>query len=1129
MKCPRCQHESSVQAKFCERCGAPLERVCADCGSQVSSTAKFCSQCGRSLELVANKPRFGSPKPYTPRHLADKILDSRVALEGERKQVTVLFADMKGSTELLADLDPEDGQKLLHPVLERMVESVNRYEGAVSTVLGDGVMALFGAPLAHEDHAVRACYAALRMQQTIARYSDEVRRSHGVPIMIRVGINSGEIVVRAISDDLHIDYTVVGQTLHLAARMEQIAQPGSTLMTANTFKLAEGYVSVRSLGPVPVKGISDPVQVFELTGAAAARTRLQAAVGRGLTRFIGRSVEMADLGRALQLACNGQGQIMAIVGEAGVGKSRLVYEFVHSHHMGNCLVLEANSISYGRATPYLPVIELLKQYFKIDVRDSTRSIHEKVSGKILTLDASLLDAIPPVLDLLEALDAEHPFRSLDPLQHRQSTYQAVTRLLLSESRIQPLIIIFEDLHWNDFLSLGLLDALVVGAQESRLLLLVSYRPSYKDTWENRPNYRQLHLKPFAGEDQTELLQVLLGSDANLTKLKTFVMEHASGNPFFAEEIVRGLADSGVLEGTRGKYHLAKPPSSVEVPPTVQAVLAARIDSLPSSEKHLLQEAAVIGHDIPLSLLHAICGLTEDELGGLLGNLQDAEFLYAAQLFPELQYRFKHAFTHDVTYSGVLRERRRDIHARTLGAMEKLYADRLGEHVERLAHHAVHGELKEKAVRYLRQAGRKAAARMALTDARTWLEQALDILKRLPESPAQMEQAFEIRLELRTLLRQLGEGRQMLEHLREAEIIAEKLKDDRRRGLVCAFMTTVQATLDELDKALATGSRALEIAERFDDARLRIIATSHLEQVHYYRGDYARVIELALKNLAKLPPDWDHEYFGMSVPASIFNRAWLIMSLAELGRFAEAAKYEAEAIRIAEPTQHAFTIGWAHFASTMPHFLKGDWVKASSRVAHWITMLQTGNVGIHLPWAVAASAWAIAQIGETGEAQERIAEAEQLLERQATRGIVGHRSWAYQAVGRACLLLDRLDDALRLAECALETSRQQPGFAAHAQHLLGDIASSSCRFDPENAISHYREALALAQKQGMRPIAAHCYFGLGALYRQINNPEQARENLTIATTMYCDMDMGYWLKQCDARPDLFQQMKPHRVE
>src|ERR1051326_8179749 len=452
MKCPKCQDENRAHAEFCEQCATPLGRVCANCGSQAPPTANFCSQCGRRLETAASDP-VSSTKQYTPpRHLADKILVSRGALEGERKQVTVLFADVKGSTGLLADLDPEDAQKLLDPVLDCMIEPVHRYEGTVSNVMGDGIMALFGAPLAHEDHAVRACYAALRMQQSVGRYSDEVQRSHGVPMTIRVGLNSGEIVVRTISNDLRMDYTVVAQTLHLAARMEQMARPGSTLMTANTFKLAEGYIQVRSLGPVPVKGLSDPLEVYELTGAGAARTRLQASIGRGLTRFIGRDLEMEELRRALQLAGNGQGQIMAIVGEAGVGKSRVVQEFVQSHHPVDCLILETSSGSYGRATPYLPVIELLKQYFKITIQDSTRSINEKVAGKVLTLDSSFLDAIPPVLDLLGALEDEHPFRSLDPLQHRQVTYQAITRLLLSKSRIRPLIMVFEDLHWYDSLS-----------------------------------------------------------------------------------------------------------------------------------------------------------------------------------------------------------------------------------------------------------------------------------------------------------------------------------------------------------------------------------------------------------------------------------------------------------------------------------------------------------------------------------------------------------------------------------------------------------------------------------------------------------------------------------------------------
>ena len=1112
MKCPKCQHENTAKARFCEECATPLTRSCGNCGSQVSATARFCLQCGHPLKAVEEDQRFASPKNYTPQHIADKILVSRAALEGERKLITVLFADIKGSMEVIADRDPEEVQKLLHAVLERMIEAVHRYEGTVNTVMGDGLMALFGAPLAHEDHAVRACYAALRMQENIARFSDEIQRSYGVPVMIRIGVNSGEIVISGIGNDLHMDYTVVGQTAHLAARMEQMAKPGSVLTTADTFRLVEGYLAVKPLGALPVKGLAHPVDVYEVTGAGAARSRLQAAAVRGLTRFVGRTVELQHLHRAQQLAVQGHGQVVAIVGQAGVGKSRLVHEFIHSPPTAEWLVLESNSTSYGHATPYLPITELLRHYFKLNVHDGVQSIREKVSGKILSLDPSLQEVILPVLDLLNALDDDHPFRSLDPIEHRQQTYQAVIRLLLSESKIQPVAAVFEDMPWYDSLSIGLLNELVVRAQDARLLLVVSCRPEYKDEWKGRPNYRQLRLNPLASESFAELLQALLGSDPSVETIKSFLIERASGNPFFVEEIVRSLVDGAVLEGSRGKYRLARPFVSNEVPPTVQAVLAARIDKLPSTEKRLLQEAAVIGHDFSFTLLQAISGLAEDDLRALLDDLQAAEFLYTTQLFPDLQYTFTHALTHDVAYNELLQQRRRDTHGHVVEAMEKLYADRLGEHAERLAHHAVRGELKDKAVHYLHMAGAKAAARSALADARSCYEEALGILKDLPESQASLGRGFELRLDLRPVLRQLGEGRRQLEHLREAEIIATQLKDDRRRGQVCAFMTTVQSTLDELDEALDSGSRALEIAERLHDLPLRIVATSYLEQAHCYRGDYERVVALATDNLGALPADAINNHFGMAVPASIFDRAWLVMSLAELGRFSEAAKYEAEAIRIAEPTQHAFSIGWAHFAASMPHLLKGDWAKAQSLIEQWLMMLRTGNVTIHLPWAVASSAWAMAEIGESGDTAGRIQEAEALLERQAGQGIVGHRSWAYHAVGRALLRLGQLDKAHDLAQRAIETSTRQPGFAAHARHLLGDIAADAERFDHERGVGHYRDALALAQRHGMRPLVAHCHLGLGNIHRRGGKAEDAQHHHATATAMYRDMDMRFWLAQ-----------------
>jgi len=1115
MKCPKCQHENSAKAKFCEECAAPLARACDNCGSQVSLTAEFCPQCGHPLSPVRDDPRFASPKSYTPQHLADKILTSRAAFEGERKQVTVLFADIKGSMELLADRDPEDAQKLLDPVLERMIEAVHRYEGTVNRVMGDGIMALFGAPIAHEDHAVRACYAALRMQETVTRYADEVQRTHGLPVTIRVGLNSGEIVVCAIGNDLHVDYTVVGQTAHLAARMEQMAKPGSVLTTADTLELAEGYVAVKSLGPVPVKGLANPVQIYEVTGAGAARTRLQAAAGRGLTRFVGRNVELEQLRRAQQLAGHSQGQVVAIVGEAGVGKSRLVHEFVHSHHTADWLVLESNSVSYGRATPYLPIIELLRHYFQIGVHDSTRSIREKVTGKILTLDAALQDAIPPMLDLLDALDEKHPFQSLDRAQHRQYTYQAVTRLLLSETRVQPVVAVFEDLHWNDALSLGLLNELVGDAKDARLLLVVSYRPEYMDEWRNRPNYRLLHLDPLASESLAELLQALVGPDPSLPTLKSFLVERASGNPFFVEEIVRVLVDTGVLEGARGSYRLARPFSSTEVPPTVQAVLAARIDALPAAEKRLLHQAAVIGHDAPFTLLHAICGLTEDGLRALLDNLQAAEFLYATQLFPDLQYTFMHSLTHNVAYSGVLHERRRNIHARVVDAVEELYADRLGEQVERLAHHAVRAELQEKAVHYLRQAGAKQAARGALQEARTSFEQALDILKSVPESGATMEEAFEVRLELRTVLRQLGEVGLMLKHLRQAEVLAEQLNDDVRRCRVCSFLTVVLSNLGQVDEAAVIGARSVEIAQHIGDLRLSIIAGSNLAEPYYLRGEYEQAVGVAAGSLAALPSQWAHEYFGMAVPPSVFARGWLVMSLADLGRFQEAIRYEAEAIRIAEVTKHAHTIGWAQLTASKLHLLKGDWAKARDLLEKWINMPGTLDVAILLPWAVTSLAWTLAQIGDASEALSRLREGEEHLKRQEVEGIFVHRGWSYHAVARGYLLLGRLDEARRLADRSIESSQRQPGFAAHALRLLGDVATHPDQFDAESAAAHYRAALTLAKPRGMRPLAAHCHFGLGRLHRRTGNPGCARQHLTAAKNMYSEMDMGFWLTQVEA--------------
>ena len=447
-----------------------------------------------------------APQAYTPAYLSEKILASRADLAGERKQVTVLFADIKDSTELIRGLDPEAAQQLLDPALQRMMDAVHRFEGTVNQVLGDGIMALFGAPIAHEDHALRACYAALAMQAAMRAYTDAVRQAHGCELHIRVGLNSGAVVVRAIGNDLHMDYSAVGETTHLAARMEQLALPGTIRLTPATLGLVEGLVRVHALGLVPVKGLDAPIEVFELTGASGIRRRLQAAVARGLTRFVGRQTELEVLSQALAQAGAGQGQLVAVVGEAGVGKSRLAYEFVHSHRTQGWLVLESASVSYGKATPYFPVIDLLRRYTHLEERDDPRTIRAKVTGHVLTLDETLQETVPALLSLLDALPAESPFAQLDPAQRRQRTLTALKRVLLRESQVQPVLLVFEDLHWIDTETQALLDSLVESLPTVRLLLLVNYRPEYQHGWGSKTYYAQLRLDPLPPASADELLQ-----------------------------------------------------------------------------------------------------------------------------------------------------------------------------------------------------------------------------------------------------------------------------------------------------------------------------------------------------------------------------------------------------------------------------------------------------------------------------------------------------------------------------------------------------------------------------------------------------------------------------------------------
>ena len=1053
MRCPQCDHDNPPGARFCNACGTGLAVACRACGQVNAPGSRFCSACGQALnspEAVALPTRFDSPGAYTPPHLAQRILAGRHALEGERKQVTVLFADTKGSMELLADRDPEDARRLLEAVLERMIRAVHRYEGTVNQILGDGIMALFGAPLAHENHAVRACYAALGMQEDIGRYGDEMQRALGVPIQIRVGLNSGEVVVGSIGSDLRMEYSAVGQTTHLAARMEQMAKPASVLLTADTLRLAEGYVQARALGPVPVRGLADPVEVFELVGATAARTRLQVAAVRGLTRLVGRQAELGLLRQALDQARNGRGQVVALVGEAGVGKSRLAWEITRSHRTRDWLVLEGSAASHGKATTWLPVIDLLRAYYRIDEGDEARTVREKLIGRLLALDEALRPTLAAFEALLEIPVEEAEWDRLDATTRQRRTLEAVKSLLLRESQMQPLLLVLEDLHWIDSATQALLDSLVESLPAARVLLLVNYRPEYQHGWGGKTYYSQLRLDPLPAETAEGMLDTLMGGDAEFAPLKRLLIDRTQGNPFFLEETVRSLVESRALTGTPGNYHLATALPAIQIPATVQAVLAARIDRLPAEDKRLLQLASVVGKDVSLPLLRAIADVPEPGLQHCLSHLQTAEFLYETRLFPDPEYTFRHALTLEVAYGSLLHERRRELHARIVDTIERLYPERLTEHGARLAHHAFRAEAWAKALAYLKQQSETAASRSSLdavlgTDA----------------------------------------------------------------GIGSAESAGALWWTGEHARAIEVGQRDLAVAANFRNFGMSIVATCRVGQAHHSLGDYARAVDFLRRPPAALQGDLERQHFGMAGLPSVFARAWLGWSLAELGDFSEGIARCEEGIAIAEAADHAYSQILAAWGLGTLHVVRGDPERAIPVLERGLVVARMADIPLLFPFVAAPLGAAYSLAGRVGDALPLL---EHAARQAASMNLRANHPLRLVWLGETLVGAGQLGQAAEQANqaLALAESQGERGSLAYARLLLAEIAAHREPCDAQAGIEAYRSALSLASELSMQPLAARCRLGLAVLHQRSDAAAEARVERDAASEALRAMEMSYWL-------------------
>jgi class 3 adenylate cyclase/tetratricopeptide (TPR) repeat protein len=1081
-------------------CGAPLPSLCPACSFENQVTAKFCGGCGVRLTATSPVPE-ATPKSYTPKLLAERILRSRASLEGERKQVSVLFADIKGSMDLIQGSDPEEARQILDPTVQAMMAAVHRYEGTVSKVLGDGIMALFGAPIAHEDHAARACYAALAMQNSVREISEAIRREFGVEVQVRTGVHSGEVVVRTISNDLTMDYDAIGMTTHLASRMEQLALPGTVRITADTLRLAEGLVQVRPLGPIPVKGMPKPIEIFELLGAVQGRTRLHTSAAAGFTRFVGREHEMDALDKVLQCSRQGAGQVVGVVGEPGVGKSRLYYEFLHSHRTKDWLILESGSVSHGKASAYLPLIDLLKRYFQVENGDDTRRIREKVTGKVLALDDKLRPTLSPLLAMLDVPFDDAAWNETDPTRKRKQTFDACRALLLREAQIQPTIVVFEDLHWMDNESVAFVDNLIDSLPKSALLLLLNFRPEFSVTWSAKSYYTHFRIDPLPPQSAAELLRERLGEDTSLRSLKELLLQRTQGNPFFLEESARTLMESGALAGSRGAYRLIAPLTNIALPVTVQSVLAARIDRLDPQDKRLLQSASVIGKDFALPLLSKVVEIDTDALQRSLENLRNAEFIYETRLFPDPEYTFKHALTHDVAYAGLLTERRQSLHANILEAIERLHASRLTEHVDRLAYHAHRGCIWHKAHIYGLEAGRKALAQSASRASLEAFQGALAALEHLPETTEAIAENIDLRFELRDAHFVMFEMDPILPHLEKAQALAERIGDRRRSALAATYESGYHWVEGKYVPAVEAGKRALGVAEELDDWELRALSHYRIGQAWLFLGNHVLAQEHLRKGIAALDHEEGRALFRFGGLLMTFITSFLAWALAETGEFAEAESVGLMGFQLAARADHAYSISCASFGPARAYIRQGRYAEAIRLLEQGLEQVKLHNVEAAMDAVLSPLAYAYFRAGRVEEAL-KLAERYERLPQAFLAGI-------YFLVSALAMTGGRTDAAVAMAReaHAKAIGRNERETIAWLDHLLGDIAMTS---DPPNIVDaerHYIAAAKTASELGLRPLAMECQLSLGEAAQKRGRDDDAQRNFESALDLAIQMGVA----------------------
>jgi class 3 adenylate cyclase/tetratricopeptide (TPR) repeat protein len=1113
MKCPKCQFENSEGAKFCNECGAKMELACPACGKVNPSGSKFCNECGHPLkELLKDFPiDYDRPQSYTPKYLADKILTTRASIEGERKVVTVMFADVANFTSLSEKLDPEEVHMIMDGCFKILMDEIHKCEGTINQFTGDGVMALFGAPVAHEEHAQRACHAALSIQKEVSAYGEKVKKENGVDFKMRIGLNSGPVIVGAIGDDLRMDYTAVGDTTNLASRMESSARPGGILVSQNTERLARAFFELKPLGKVEVKGKAHPQEAFELIRAGEIATRIEAAAAKGLTRFVGRNSAMAVVMEAYEKAKAGSGQVVGMVGEAGVGKSRLFLEFRNRVARDDFTYLEGRCLHYGGFMPYLPILDILRVYFEIKEEDREHIIKKKLEEKILQLDENLEKEIAAFQDLLSLRVEDAEYLKLEPKAKKERAFEAIRNLLIRESQRKTAIVAIEDLHWVDKTSEAFLNDLIGCLANARFLLILLYRPEYTHHWGSKSYYNHIGLDQLTMESSAELVQGILEGGEVVPELRELILNRAAGNPLFMEELTHTLIENGAIERKDRRYVLNRPPSDIQVPETVQGIIAARMDRLDESLKRIMQVASVIGREFAFRILQTIVEMKEG-LKSHLVNLQGLELIYEKRLFPELEYIFKHALTQEVAYNSLLLKKRKEIHGRIGRAIEEIYAERLEEFFEMLAYHYSNSDHLGKAVYYLKLSGHKAMRKFSPLEAFRFYKDAIGILKRMDDTDRNKKERIEITLLMAFPMRLLAYSEDSLMFLQEGETLCKDLKDKKSLAILYSYMGYFYSGRGDAALGMKYQLDAFEEAERLQDSQITARIGWALTFSLDVAGEYRKVVQITPRVLALLEKEeGQQELFGMPIDLRSLLYANYGHGLGYVGRFAEGEQACEKALSFAHEAKNIFSIAIVEFLYGCFFSPKGDGRNSAKHFEISIGHLEKLKAVFLLPLAYGLMGEGYRLMGDPGKA---LRFGERGLEMKMQIGAPGWLSLHHGFLSQVHFDLGHLKESKVHAERGLhfaQTNREKYGEGVSLVQLgktLGKMEEPQIDKSEDLIL----QGLKILDELETKPAYAVGCLNLGELYFDIGRQDKALENLRKSEEMFSRMGMDYWLTQ-----------------